>query len=182
MYRLFFSLLLGIIFTTQNDLRAQTTSTSENDLFKKEFLMMWDRSEAYSLEMLSSAGDSLLTFKPEETMQSFGELFLHMAQTIRALSSGFIDAETVLAIPRSARDLSNEDLQQITVKAYDHVRKLVNKLDDEALNEQITFFSGDTFSRRHIFRVLHAHNLHHRAQCATYLRISGQIPPRFIGW
>lgn len=174
--------IMGLILSSINPIYAQDASQDQNERFKKEFNMMWDRSEIYSLEMLATAGDSLLTFKPEETMQSFAELFLHMSQTIRALSSGFIDAETVLNIPRSAKGLTNQDLYDITKRSFAHVRSLIQKLDDQTLNEEITFFSGDQFSRRHVFRVLHAHTVHHRAQCATYLRMSGQIPPRFVGW
>jgi uncharacterized damage-inducible protein DinB len=161
---------------------AQSDSGDQNKRFKEEFIMMWDRSESYSLDMLKTAGDSLLNFKPDDSMQSFSELFLHMSQSIRALSSGFIDSEVILDIPRSAKGLTNQDLVDITKRSFDHVRSVLARLDNKKLDEEITFFSGDQFSRRHVFRVLHSHTVHHRAQCATYLRMSGKIPPRFVGW
>lgn len=154
----------------------------ENATFKKEFLELWDRSEAYSLAVLEAASDSILLYQPQADMQTFAELFVHMSQTIRSLSFSYLDEEKVFAVPRSATGLTNKEIKEITVNAFAHIRTIVNTISDEELNQTITFFSGDEFSKRHVLRVLHSHNAHHRAQCATYLRLNGVVPPRFIGW
>jgi uncharacterized damage-inducible protein DinB len=154
----------------------------ENDAFRKEFLELWDRSETYSLAVLAAADDSLLSYHPQNDMQTFAELFVHMSQTIRSLSFSYLDEERVFVVPRSALGLTNAEIREITISAFDHIRKIVNAIPDEELNQTITFFSGDEFSKRHVLRVLHSHNAHHRAQCATYLRMNGIVPPRFIGW
>lgn len=170
---LFLIILLPLVASAQN---------SENDTFRQEFLELWDRSEAYSLAVLDAAGDSLLSYKPQEDMQSFAELFVHMSQTIRSLSFSYLDEERVFSVPRSVIGLNNQDIEEITIRAFAHIRAIINELPDQELDQNITFFSGDEFSKRHVLRVLHTHNAHHRAQCATYLRMNDIVPPRFIGW
>lgn len=171
--------ILFIILFLPLHLSAQN---SENDTFRQEFLELWNRSEIYSLAVLEAAGDSLLSYKPQEDMQSFAELFVHMSQTIRSLSFSYLDEERVFSVPRSVTGLNKQDIEDITQRAYAHIRAIIKELPDQELNQSITFFSGDEFSKRHVLRVLHSHNAHHRAQCATYLRMNGIVPPRFIGW
>jgi len=157
-------------------------SVEENDTFRKEYLELWDRSETYSLAVLEAAGDSLLSYRAQEDIQSFAELFVHMSQTIRSLSFSYLDEERVFAVPRSATGLDSQEIRKITIQAFAHIRAIVAELPDEELNQTITFFSGDEFSKRHVLRVLHTHNAHHRAQCASYLRMNDIVPPRFVGW
>lgn len=171
--------ILFLLYLIPQSVCAQS---SENEVFRREFLELWDRSESYSLAVLEAAGDSLLRYSPQEDMQTFAELFVHMSQTIRSLSFTYLDEERVFAVPRSVTGLNSKDIKDITVRAFAHIRAIINELPDVELDQTITFFSGDEFSKRHVLRVLHSHNAHHRAQCATYLRMNDIVPPRFIGW
>jgi len=178
-HNLFIVIILFCLCPLSFSLSAQS---SENEVFRKEFLELWDRSETYSLAVLEAAGDSILSYHPQKDMQTFAELFVHMSQTIRSLSFSYLDEERVFAVPRSATGLDNQKIREITINAFAHIRAIVNELTDEKLDQTITFFSGDKFSKRHVLRALHTHNAHHRAQCASYLHMNGIVPPRFIGW
>lgn len=176
---LLFLFLLSLCYTPQ---ALAQPKNATNEAFRLEFLQMWDRSEQYTLAIIEAAGDSLLEFKPQEDAQSFKELILHMSQTIKALSFGYINDQKTVVIPRSAVDLTKEDLVNYTQTAYAHVRSLLQSMSDDELSVIVPFFSGDQLSKRQVFMVLSNHNFHHRAQCATYLRLNGKVPPRFVGW
>jgi uncharacterized damage-inducible protein DinB len=76
-------------------------------------------------------------------------------------------------------DLSNAGVEEI-VNAFDRshaeLAEEVSKLTPEQVDEQVEAF-GHKMPRRVLLRIMTEHEIHHRGQVFTYLRLAGVEPP-----
>jgi uncharacterized damage-inducible protein DinB len=77
--------------------------------------------------------------------------------------------------------LSKTEIVEIVSKAFDYVEKTIESQTESNLNETLNFWGG-VASKRKILLLLNDHQTHHRGQLVVYLRLSGIVPPKYIGW
>lgn len=138
-------------------------------------MRQWERIHHHTTMVMKAAPDDKLEWKPVETVMSLGELLRHLVSAEHFLV-------TLSLTGKGQRP--TEDLKQYTVaglvEAFDqqHQRLVteVAALAPEQWNETIDF-KGQPMSRLTLLWGLTEHEVHHRGQLLTYLRLLGIEPP-----
>jgi hypothetical protein len=153
--------------------------------FKKDFMIAWESSEKYTLELFDQMPEKLMDWKytPESftwRMQYVHCIIFNSAQFASRL--GVVDPwEEITMKGGFWSKLSKNKLQKEIVKFYDWVRKIAKETSDEKLTEMTSFGSGDIPLWR-LFYALENHIIHHRGQAVCYLRLNGITPIGYVGW
>jgi uncharacterized damage-inducible protein DinB len=110
---------------------------------------------------------------------SLGELINH----IWIAEAGLIQAVVEGAYPSEspARINNTKDLLEAFDKTHEEAVAKVSTLTPEQLAEQIEPFGpAHKMTRMALLHLTHEHEIHHRGQLYTYLRIAGcEVPPLF---
>ncbi len=173
-------LVLSFVFISGCALAQEAASP-----FGREFLPIWERACAYTLETAEAMPESLYGYRPDSSMMTFAEHLLHIAENLYSLTGRFVN-ETGFPEDRyqrkKAADLSKADIEVILQAAFDEVKIALNTLTEAQMDERATdFWSPDT-NRRTIFLLMRDHMTHHRGALVVYLRLCGVTPPKFRGW
>jgi uncharacterized damage-inducible protein DinB len=129
-----------------------------------------------------------LDYKPSADLMSFGEIARHILQASHALTGMLLDGVDNLATPQF-REMINKYVAQLPPceGAGALARELRNQVDAR-LPElaaqpasfyagEITRFDGQRVTRLEMLQTVKEHELTHRAQLFTYLRLKGIVPP-----
>ena len=171
-------------------LGSQAIATYNLNMNKKEFFLA--RKQAIrerTRQVLEMVRPEHLTWKPEKEALSVGEMLRHIwvsEEGMRriALEGDFAYYETripqglraVLGIPESL-DHELQNLERVHTETLAKVRDYpLERFEEERIHEGFDF-------RRKVEAILFGlndHEIHHRAQLMTYLRILGTPMPEFI--
>ena len=173
--------ILLIVTLLTSTLMAQPSST-----FGNEFLPIWQRACAYTLEVADAMPEDLYRYCPDTTVMNVGEHLVHISENLYSLTSRFI-TETGFPSDRYTRrpadSLSKAEIRTILEDACAFVAEPLSAMTDEEMGSIVPSFWGpDPASRRVIFMLMRDHMTHHRAALVVYLRNNGIEPPRFRGW
>ena len=187
--KLFFFLLLTLcIFFV----KAQNSS---NDLLKQQLVNDWERAKAYTQEYLDAMPADKYSFRAEDSIRSFAEQMLHLAQVTAGM--GFFGTgsqnniiQNMAIKPRQVFEKSpaiqNKDSVVYYVNtSYDFMIGAIKSMDFAKLNEVVTQdLPGGKRSATRLGWIFKAfeHQTHHRGQCTIYLRLSGIRPPAEKLW
>ena len=117
------------------------------------------------------------SYKPTEQQMEFGHLVLHVLQTNNFLCSKIGDVpEVKAAVP--LQDSDGKDKLVAGLKAsFDFCTTALSKVDDSRLGDEVELFGGRKGSRAAAMFILSNSWADHYAAAASYLRLSGLIPP-----
>ncbi len=148
------------------------------------FRLVWDKDAQATLRLLESLPTNQYDFRPDSAGRSLGELAWHLSE---------IEAYTSLCVAqrRFAFDVKPPNIErprEVKLLApgyrriHDEAIERLNKLDDKALDEIVTYFDGRGMSIRDILweGVIH-HLIHHRGQLVLMCRLAGGTPPGLFG-
>ena len=153
---------------------------AEAQEWKNEFLGTWKRAAEYSVELAEIMPEEKYDYTPSENVRSFRGQLEHIIQNLYMLNGRFVldDFQRV----QIAEDASKEEVIKAMKTSFEYVYSTLLNMDEEQLEGKIKFFTGDEFSRRHIFELMRDHMTHHRGQLIIYLRMNNLEPPRYRGW
>ncbi len=143
------------------------------------YIKSWNRIHEQSKKIMAVAPDGKYDWKPCDSAMSLGELMNHLwlaeAGLIQAVLSGAYPSES------PAKITSTGDLLAAFDKSHKEAVAKVSSLTPEQLSEEIAPFGPDAkMSRMALLHLTHEHEIHHRGQLYTYLRIAGcEVPPLF---
>ncbi len=161
-------------------LAAQPASMSD------EFLPLWKRACAYTLEAADAMPDSLYDFRPRLESMSFGSQLIHIAENLYFLNSKFIletDFPTHRYTQRPADSLSKAEIRAVLVDAFAYVEESLSTLSDSEWQALANgFWAPEPTTKRVIFLLMRDHMTHHRGNLVIYLREQGIKPPQYRGW
>ncbi|HTT33703.1 MAG TPA: DinB family protein [Methylomirabilota bacterium] len=114
-------------------------------------------------------------FKPTPEMNSFGHLVMHIAQSNNGLCSKIsgMDAPDVKLLDTDPKDKLVEALKA----SFDYCAKVLEKVDDSKLGDQMMLFGNRPFSRAGVLIILSDDWYDHYGAQAIYLRLNGILPP-----
>lgn len=143
----------------------------------EEFFSNWDRIHAQSTKVMRVAPSDKFEWKPVDGAMTLGELMCH-----------FPGAEGYLVglMTGSKIDVNLEGLKTADdiVEAFDRVheaaKSAIAQLSPEQLDEEVSLGSRKMTKRTLLYGMLE-HEIHHRGQLYTYVRIAGVIPPPLFG-
>ncbi|HET9531310.1 MAG TPA: DinB family protein [Blastocatellia bacterium] len=141
----------------------------------QSFVSSWNRIHKQTARVIAAAPPDKLEWRPAEGMFTLRELITHIPEAELSL------ARTALAgsMQKAELDFSNSSVEEI-VKTFDtnheQLAEEVSRLTPEQVDEEIEAF-GRKMPRRVLLHVLTEHEIHHRGQLFTYLRLAGVKPP-----
>ncbi|WP_299526080.1 DinB family protein [uncultured Lutibacter sp.] len=149
---------------------------AQNDV-KSAFLLKWENSKNYLLEIAKAMPEANYNYKPTERQMSFQEQLIHIQGNMDWLSSKYFNGEKTEKIdPKSKEEIIN----QLTA-SFDNVAETIKKVLLEELSTEVEFFAGPK-SKLQILNLLQDHVTHHRGQLIVYLNLNTIEPPKYRGW
>jgi uncharacterized damage-inducible protein DinB len=175
-YSLFvLAFLTGLSFTAS----AQAMTGDE---IKAQFIKDWERAKAYTLDYLNAMPADKYSFKPVDSIRSFSQQMLHLAQDNFA---PLIAAATGAQVPESIknRDLENspgaqskDSVVYFVNISYDFAIQSIKDLSPSKYGEMVSLFKWKE-TRFAMLEKAFEHQTHHRGQTTIYIRLQGIKPP-----
>lgn len=174
-------IVLGLVSFISNN-------TKESGIKKSSMISLLQSSKAYTLEVASMMDASDYSFKPTDSVKTFGEQLAHVGMSSQLLTKMFIKGETVNFDPVAGDKMEKEmgASKEAVIKqlneTFDEIIATLEAMSDDQLQEtfvfnfapnkpELTKAEGILFIRDHV--------THHRGQAITYLRIKGHTPPAY---
>ena len=144
------------------------------------FLLKWENSKNYLIEMAELMPKENYNYKPTEPQMSFQEQLLHIRSNMVWLSeTNFVDS-TYVKSEKIDPKTKEEVIQQLTI-SFDKVTEIIKTISEEDLTTEVDFFAGPK-SKLQILNLLQDHVTHHRGQLIVYLNLNNIKPPKYRGW
>ena len=114
------------------------------------------------------------SFKPAETVRSFGELASHVAESQYMFCSAALGEKSPgIKVPATA---TKAELSAAFTAATAYCDKAYQPLTDATAGEAVKLFGGDS-TRGGALQFNTAHLFEHYGNMVTYMRIKGIVPP-----
>ena len=156
-----------------NNLNAQ------NDV-KSAFLLKWENSKNYLLEIAEAMPEETYNFKPTERQMSFEEQLLHIRKNMHWLSETYILNSDLKKSKQKTPKTKTEIISELEI-AFNSVSTIVKTISLDDLTTEVDFFAGPK-SKLQILNLLQDHVTHHRGQIIVYLNLNNIVPPKYVGW
>ena len=143
------------------------------------FVSNWRRIHKQTTKIMAAAPNDKYDWKPCDSAMTMGELINHLwiaeAGLVAAAKTGTFPKEAPPQIKDTAELIAAYD------KTHEEAIAMATALTPEELSEQVAPFGPDkAMSRMALLHLTHEHEIHHRGQLYTYLRIAGcEVPPLF---
>jgi uncharacterized damage-inducible protein DinB len=145
----------------------------------EQYIKSWNRIHQQSKTIMAVAPEDKYDWKPCDSAMTLGQLMNHLWLA----EAGLIEAALKGSFPKEFPDpiLNTADLLAAFDRSHEEAVAKVAALTPEQLAEEVTPFGpGTTMSRMAILHLTHEHEIHHRGQLYTYLRVAGcEVPPLF---
>ncbi len=167
-----------VVFASANLL--VTSDSALEDSMKDGYVADWERAKAYSLEYIDAMPEDGINYRPDASVRSFAEQFLHMAQGNIGLVGNATGADRIYAnvnLEKETKFHNKQALRDLTVEAYDWCIAAVKNMDMSIAEEMTGPNDNFQFSRIEWLKKAFEHQTHHRGQTTIYLRMKGVQPP-----
>ena len=170
--------LLIFIFALSTKCLAQALTP---EAVKEQLVKDWERAKIYTVEYLNAMPADKYTFKANDSVRSFAQHMLHLAQSSVLLISTATDQEPLSWIksdPQHSPTAEKKDSVMYYVTAsYDYCINAIKNADVNKWNEKKKIFSYEE-TRFAIINKAFEHQTHHRGQTTIYIRLQGIKPPQ----
>ena len=165
------------LFAPSTCIRAQSLSFAD---IKAQMVADWERAKAYTLEYLNTMPADKYTFKPVDSVRSFAQHMLHLAQfncSIMSIATDLKMPPWVSSDPqhRSTPQTKDSVLYYVT-DSYDFCINAVRSSDTATWGEKKKAH-GLELTRFALMNKAFEHQTHHRGQTTVYIRLEGIKPP-----
>lgn len=147
-------------------------------------------SKSYTLQIAEAMPADKYSFKPTDSVRSFGEQMAHIAMSSKFLVDLFVKGgampsqEDFAAAAKMEKEMgaSKEACIKALTEAYDMVAATYENMSDDQLAE--TFVvpfdpAQPSFAKEKAFQFIREHNAHHRGQALVALRMQGIKSPNY---
>ncbi len=162
-------------------IQAVCLTASAQSFFQNEYLAVWDRASAYTLEVAEAMPEEYYNFKPGGEGMSFQEQMVHITQNIAFLAQKINGEIPVWGGVNQGKLLDKEEVIENLKTSLAYVTQLIKDSEAITLHERITF-GGDDVTKEHIFYLMRDHMAHHRGQAILHLRMNNIDAPAYRGW
>jgi len=165
----FFLLCLGSNFIFAQD----------NIALKQQLIKDWERAKAYTQEYLDAMPADKYDFRPVDSIRSFAQQMLHMAQGNAGLISNGTGAQRIFVgqnLEKSATAKTKDSVVYYVNASYDFAINSLKNMDVAKLGEVVKRGNLSETGTAWIMKAFE-HQTHHRGQCTIYIRLLGIRPP-----
>ena len=146
------------------------------------FVKDWQRAKAYTDEYLATMPSDKYSFKAHDSIRSFGQQMLHLAQTNMFLINKATDEKPTFSgrnLEKTMSAQSADSIKYYVDKSYDFAINSIKKANPSTLFEKVSVSMGRVLNETRMAWMMKAfeHQTHHRGQTTIYLRLAGMKPP-----
>lgn len=167
------TLLLGsILFFT-------TCFAGDNDSLKAQVIKDWQRAKEYTKAYLEKMPADKYSFRPVDSIRSFAEQMLHLAQANVFLFSGGTSKDPLLMsreLEKTASAKTKDSVTYFVMASYDYCINSLKEMDPSKFSEVVKM-GNFSFTRLTWAMKAFEHQTHHRGQTTIYIRLQGIVPP-----
>ncbi len=144
----------------------------------------------YTLELLEAMPADKYTFRPHDSIRSFGEQMAHIGMSTKFLTSMFIKGgpmptqDDFAKFGKMEKEMatSKEAVTKAVTEGLDEMIATYKSMTTETMKEKFTVFfdpKQPKFSKQEGFKFINDHILHHRGQALVALRMQGIKAPDY---
>ncbi len=168
--------LLTIAFVSLLD---TTANAQFNEAAKVQLVKEWQPSKAYTLEYLDAMPKDKYGFKATDSVRSFAQQMLHLAQDIVIMVSIGTGNERIWegqTLETRVSAQAPDSVRYFVTAGYDYGIEAIQNMNALKLEEVV---QNKRFSETRFAWLLKAfeHQTHHRGQTTIYIRLLGVRPP-----
>ena len=170
-------LLLVIAICINATTNAQTLTL---DSIKVQMIKDWERAKDYTISYLNTMPADKYSFKATDSVRSFAQQMLHLAQGNVGLVSGAVGNPPAFGranLEGSATAQNKDSVMYYVVTSYDYVINGLKKMNTSSFGERAKFFNFEE-NKLTWFMKAFEHQTHHRGQTTIYIRLVGVKPPQ----
>ena len=187
LYFVFSVLVVSTIsFVTVDKKSTESDSTAS-------YISMLNGLKAYTLEIAEAMPADQYTFKPTDSVRSFGEQMAHIGMSSKFLLAMFIKGEPMPTDPKVFAEFgkmekeigaSKEASIKAIIEAYDIIIATYESMDEKSMEETFTVPFDPSpdkpkFAKEKAFQFISEHIAHHRGQALVSLRMQGVKAPNY---
>jgi len=156
--------------------------------FSETFVQVLEHAKEYTLEVAKEMPAEKYTYRPTDSVRSFGEQMAHIGMSTKFILKVFVKGEELNFDPAETAKMekqigaSKEDCIKSIEVAFDEVITALEGMNDKDLQSTFVFFFSPEkpeFSKEDGFIFIRDHITHHRAQAIVYLRMNEEVPPGY---
>ncbi len=167
-------LIALLILVISNSATAQLA-----DSMKAQFIKDWQRAKEYTKEYLTTMPKDKYDFRAQDSIRTFGQQMLHLAQGNIGLVANGTGAQRIWVgqnLEQSKTAQSPDSVMYYVMASYDYAIESISKMDASKLGEK--FKRGNFEFDRYVWiNKAFEHQSHHRGQTTIYIRLLGIKPP-----
>lgn len=170
---LFLAILVSAFTFTAN---SQSTL---GEAIKAQLVKDFERAKIYTIEYLDAMPADKYGFKAQDSIRSFAQQMLHLAQANIGLSSNGAGKERIWVgqnLETRASAQSADSVKYFVITSYDFVIDGIKNMDATKLEEKNKRGNFDETRLAWLLKAFE-HQTHHRGQTTIYIRLLGIKPP-----
>ena len=185
-----FYFILGVlVVSTIAFVKVDKTSSETSDA--ASYIAVLNGVKAYTIEIAEAMPADKYTFRPTDSVRSFGEQMAHIGMSSKFLLGVFINGEPMPTDPEVFANIGKMEKEMGTSKeacikavteAFDTVIATYESMNVESKKEMFTIpFDPNQpkFSKEKGFQFISEHIAHHRGQALVSLRMQGIKAPAY---
>jgi uncharacterized damage-inducible protein DinB len=170
--------ILFLFAVSSHQLYAQTLSSED---IKAQMVKDWERAKSYTVDYLNTMPADKYGFKAVDSIRSFAQQMLHLAQGNCGLMNAATDAPppsfTHSKLEQSATAQTKDSVMYYVTTSYDYCINAVKNSDVNKWGEVKNPFGNIKETRFALMMKTFEHQTHHRGQTTIYIRLLGIKPP-----
>ena len=152
-----------------------------SDVVKEQLIKEWVRAKAYTNEYLAAMPADKYSFKPNDSIRTFAQQMLHLAQGNIGLMGNAVAGEkpafAMRNLEKAAGAQSKDSVTYFVNQSYDYAINGLKQFDASKFEEKASWMKLDETKLAWILKAFE-HQTHHRGQTTIYLRTAGIHPPQ----
>ena len=150
---------------------------------KAQLIEDWKLAKVLTNEYLNTMPADKYSFKAQDSIRSFAQQMLHLAQVNNAMVSIGTGSPRIFPRLRSLEQSPSAQAKDSVLfyvnTSYDFAIAAIKKLDASKLEEKIKERDLELTRFGWLLKAF-AHQVHHRGQTAIYIRLVGLKPPNYL--
>jgi uncharacterized damage-inducible protein DinB len=171
--------LAVVCFNLAASIQANAQAPTAEDM-KAQFIKDWERAKAYTIEYLNAMPADKYSFKAHDSIRSFAQQMLHLAQGNIGLvgtATGEFASFARANLEGSPTAQTKDSVMWYVTTSYDVAINGIKKLSTSAYGEKAKFFNFEETKYAWLLKAFE-HQTHHRGQTTIYIRLVGIKPPQ----
>jgi hypothetical protein len=172
-----FAIIICLGFFASLQTKAQALSSED---IKAQLIKDWERAKDYTISYLNTMPANKYSFKATDSVRSFAQQMLHLAQANVGLLSGAIGNPPAFGggnLEGRATAQTKDSVMYYVTASYDYAINGIKNANPATFGEKSKFFNYEE-TRLSWFMKAFEHQTHHRGQTTIYIRLAGIKPPQ----